>query len=440
MKQDLKSVLLQELNCCNNARHYYIAFSGGADSTALLMLFDSLKQNNNLQFSAIHVNHQLNENSLLWEEHCTDICKKHGIQLITEKVDAREYRGHGPEAYARKLRYAVFKKYIREGEILVTAHNEDDLVETILIQLLRGSGIEGVAGIPRFRKFSKGHVIRPLLSVKKKQLEEYLLNLNIPWITDTSNSDLTLDRNYLRVKVLPLLEQRWPALSRVFRRSAENFTDTVILVDEIAKSDLELVLLKGVDNRIDITLLDQLSLARQNNLLRYWLKQNDVSQLTRGLINRIHNEIIKAGNDRMPEIFVSGKKITRYRDTIFLVDYVAEQDDVEYQWDHQDSLDLGFSRLTARQVIGAGVADKYINNKTISVCFRKGGEKIRLPGREGRHSLKKLFQESGIPPWERTLLPLIYIDGKLAAVCGHWTSADFIANDNENGWVFNLKQ
>ena len=440
MKQDLQSDLLREFTDLKTDAIYHIAFSGGSDSTALLLLFKELQSRHNLAFDAIHVNHQLHSDAPEWENHCRNLCREFGIDLITKRVDASMYTGHGPEAYARKLRYEVFAGLMKQDEILVTAHTEDDLAETLLLQLLRGSGVEGVAAIPRFRQFATGYIYRPLLGINKNQLENYLRDIKVSWVFDSSNQDSNLDRNYLRAKVMPLLSERWPAITRVFRRSAENFSDTADLLVEIAEMDMDTVLDRD-SNCLDLEFLNKLSSARQNNLLRHWLKNNGVTQLSRKLISSIHNEVIAAELDRNPEVRVGNKVITRYRGRIYLIEdksQPATEKDY-YEWDSHQDLDLGFGRLNACMTSGDGIADKYIHNKKLMVCFRKEGERIRLRGRAGTRALKDLFQQAGIPPWERSRTPLIYIDNKLAAVAGHWTSADFIAEKSENGWVFKLE-
>ena len=197
----------------------YIAFSGGIDSSVLVDILGKNAFKLKLNITVIHVNHNISSNSLIWMKHCKEFCSKLGLDFISEEVNIIS-SGGGIESAARKARYKIFSKYLKNEEQILTAHHMNDVTETIFLRLLRGTGIDGLSGLEKSRKLGKGLLIRPFLEVSKKEIEEYAKENDINYIFDETNKDNEYDRNFLRNEIFPKLDARWNDFSsRVFKMS-----------------------------------------------------------------------------------------------------------------------------------------------------------------------------------------------------------------------------
>ena len=197
----------------------YIAFSGGIDSSVLVDILGKNASKLELNITVIHVNHNISSNSLTWMKHCKEFCSKLGLNFISEEVNIIS-SGGGIESAARKARYKIFSKYLKNEEQILTAHHMNDVTETIFLRLLRGTGIDGLSGLEKSRKLGKGLLIRPFLEVSKKEIEEYAKENDINYIFDETNKDNEYDRNFLRNEIFPKLDARWNDFSsRVFKMS-----------------------------------------------------------------------------------------------------------------------------------------------------------------------------------------------------------------------------
>ena len=197
----------------------YIAFSGGIDSSVLVDILGKNAFKLKLNITVIHVNHNISSNSLIWMKHCKEFCSKLGLDFISEEVNIIS-SGGGIESAARKARYKIFSKYLKNEEQILTAHHMNDVTETIFLRLLRGTGIDGLSGLKKSRKLGKGLLIRPFLEVSKKEIEEYAKENDINYIFDETNKDNEYDRNFLRNEIFPKLDARWNDFSsRVFKMS-----------------------------------------------------------------------------------------------------------------------------------------------------------------------------------------------------------------------------
>ena len=240
----------------------YIGFSGGADSTALLYLFADLRHSHSIQLEAIHVDHNLSPDNNTWESHCKKICNKLDIILHIKSVDV-EVDGDGLESAARKARYKAFSDILKEGEQLLLGHHANDVAETILIRMFRGTGIDGLEGPALTRSVGKGVLIRPLLDLTKTELLEYLKKNEISFIEDSSNFESNQDRNFIRNDVIPLIEERWKNISSRIQATSEIIRDrnksySFLLnksFNHLIKNEIPVQDLKKVDGEILIDIL-----------------------------------------------------------------------------------------------------------------------------------------------------------------------------------------
>ena len=419
---------------------YWLAFSGGLDSTVLLHALTQLGTALPAPLSVLHVDHGLSPHSASWSARCREQCAARGLSLHEVRV-AVERRQGGVEAAARAARYAVFAERLGAGETLLTAHHQDDQAETLLLQLLRGGGVRGLAAMPPQRPFAAGLLARPLLGFSREALQAYAEAEGLEWVEDPSNVDTALERNFLRHELLPLLERRRGGMRPLLARSAGHFAEAAGLLDELAAQDLAAVTAQGPGGAASLSLaaLQTLSVARQRNLLRYWLRTLGLPPPDSRNLQRILDELLPAAVDAEPLVSWPGAEVRRYRDGLYamppLPPLPEEWPPLRWGGEAVTLLPAGLGVLRMTRVAGHGVREALLAGE-VTIGWRCGGEVLSLPGRGGHHMLKKLYQEAAIPPWERGRRPLIYIDGQLAQVAGLWSDSRFSCEANEPGISF----
>lgn len=405
---------LARISCHELPARYWIGFSGGLDSTVLLYAMRQLRLRQ--EIIAVHVNHGLHLDANSWTAHCRQVCRDWNIRLEVIEVNARAAAGESPEAAARQARYAAFQNRVKPGDYLLTAQHEDDQAETLLLQLLRGGGPAGLAAMPPAIRFAGGWHGRPLLIVSRQALRAYAEAEGLKWIEDGSNTDPGFDRNYLRHKVLPVLQSRWPGYAKTLARAARHQAEAAALLAETAAADFAAVR-GGYPGTLSVSRLRMFSDIRQRNIVRHWLKQHAMDLPTQAVLEQII-AALSAAADRCPVICWGNTEARRYRDDLFFLRSTPEahHPNRTYTWPH-DTLSLPELGLTLnrRELESEGAI---LPAARLQVRFRRGGERITLPGRRHSHSLKKLLQERGVPPWLRDRLPLIYEGERLVAVLG----------------------
>jgi len=402
-----------------------VGFSGGLDSTVLLHLLADAGRG----LRALHVHHGLHADADAWERHCRQACEALGIPLTVARVQVTR-DGAGLEAAARDARHAAFADHLHDGETLVLAHHRDDQAETMLLRLLRSSGSGGLAAMRPRRAFGRGDVWRPLLDTPRADLLAYAQAKGLSWIDDPSNADDSLDRNFLRVRVMPLLAGRWPEAAASMARSAALLSEDARLLDEEAAKRLALV--QGVDPAtLAVDGLLALDRAWRHRVLRAWIAALALPPLPGAALVRIDGEMLAVRGDAEPEYHWAGCVLRRWRNLL-----PAEMAPAELppgwpaEWGGAsplllptgDRLAFVGADLAATSVAEAiGVAARSAPTiteppPTMIVRARRGGERITLPGRGNSHALKKVLQDLGVPAWERERLPLLFAaDGELLA-------------------------
>lgn len=414
--------LQQILTDLNADRRLVVAYSGGLDSHVLLHALAQLRSvKPKITIRAIHIDHGLNPNSRLWSKHCKKICRDLDIPLVIKKINAKKASnsGHSQEALARDLRYQALKKLLRKDENLLTAHHADDQAETILLQLFRGAGPKGLSAIPAVASLGTAILIRPLLSFSRKDLKAYAKKNKLVWVDDDSNFSCDIDRNYVRQKIMPVIKTRWKGVLKTLARSSKHCQEASVLLDDLAKFDI------GDESKphLAVEKLLSLSAARQRNALRYWLRSLHLSIPNTAKLKQIQTDVLLSRHDAAPLVAWEGVEIRRYENNIYAMTPIPKlPSNLKLPWRDTKKplkLPLGLGTLHFTDIDKNWIyAAKKRNAKhdKISIRFRKGGEKIRLPNRQGTHELKKLFQEYRIPPWQRNLIPLIYSGEELIAI------------------------
>ncbi|CAM4463138.1 MAG: tRNA(Ile)-lysidine synthase [Legionellaceae bacterium] len=437
----LKTLHEPFLKYLSNAKTVWIAFSGGLDSCVLLDLLIRMQSELNINLKAIHIHHGLSENADQWQQHCEKIALHYGIPLQTIGVNAKAKKGESPEAAARNARYQAFKKIIETDDVLLTAHHQDDQAETLLLQLLRGAGVKGLAAMPLFNSFGKGYHFRPLLSFTQDELCTYANQYTLTWVTDESNAEIRFNRNYLRHHSFPLLKVRWPALTKTLARTAEHCAEAAELMDSLAMMDIEQV--KGhLTNILIISKLKKLSKIRQKNVIRYWLTNCQLSTPNAKHMEQIFNTVLDCAKDANPKVCWSNVEIRRFRDLLYalLNNDINNTRNSPLTWNNQEEplvLPQGLGQLNCEFKQGVGIKKTYLENP-LTISFRQGGERFYPEGRQGSHPLKKCFQEWNIPSWQRDKIPLVYANNELIAVIGYGISEPYRAKGEEWGGIITL--
>jgi tRNA(Ile)-lysidine synthase len=379
-----------------------LGFSGGLDSTVLLHLLAADAAVRTRGLRAVHVDHGLQPTSADWAGHCAAVCAGLGIPFEQRHARIDRDAGLGPEAAARQARRAVFAELLQPGECLALAQHRDDQAETFLLRALRASGPDGLAAMRPWRAFGPGWLWRPLLQTPRAALRDYALAHGLRWVEDPSNADTALDRNFLRHRVLPLLRERWPQADAAFARAAALAAEAG---DLLAAEDrvLLLELREETGDGLSIAALRALPAARRSRLLRHWVAARSWPPLPAEGVARIERDLLGTtpDHDRTPAFAWHGVEIRRWRDGLHAVDtHRALPGDWRCEWDGRAPLALpNGDRLELRGADGFP--------SPLLAHPRRGGERILLPGREHRHSLKHVLQEADIPPWERARMPLL---------------------------------
>ena len=418
-----------------------VAFSGGLDSTVLLDMLRRLRPGS---VRAVHINHGLQAEAADWGRHCERIAHAMAVPCTVIRAQVETRPGESVEALARLARYGALAENLDSNETLVTAHHQEDQLETVLLALVRGSGVHGLAAMASSGTMLGMPLIRPLLDTRRAELEAYARAAGLEWVEDPSNLDTAFDRNFLRHQVLPVLQQRWPAAARGATRSARLSAAAMQLLDERAAEDLAG---RYLGCCLQVSALRVLGRERRANALRWFCRHLELAVPSESQCHEALASLLVDRDDAEPLAAWPGVRIRRYRGLLYLY---AEQADparlaslAPLVWAGAfDGSELlvcavrGRVRLVAAP--GPGLASDY-QAAAVELRFRSGGEKLRCrPGGPTRE-LKKLLQEMGVLPWMRSNIPLLYVDNQLAAVGSLWLNHDHPAVVNENGRVLDWR-
>jgi tRNA(Ile)-lysidine synthase len=418
-------------------QQYCVAFSGGLDSTVLLValagISDRLSPGG---LRAIHVHHGLHAQADAWVRACRARCEAHGVPLQVLHVEAAPGRGDSPEARAREARYGALRAALAPGESLLTAHHADDQLETVLIQLLRGAGVAGLAAMPPDAAFGDARHLRPLLSFTRAALRTWAEARGLSgWVEDPANADLRFSRNHLRSEVLPALRAHWPAAATAAARAARHCAEAAGLLDELAALDAATC---ADDETLDLTAMRSLSPARCRNLIRWQARRFGLPTPDESRLATLLEQLFHAAADARPEVRWPGVVALRYAHRLWLIPEDALQAPPgPLSWpDPREPLALGagLGTLSLERTTDGGLRSDALRQAPWQVVGRRGGERLRLPGRAGRRSLKKLLHAAGVPPWLRARIPLVEIGGTLAAVGDLWIDEAWWAPHGSEAW------
>jgi tRNA(Ile)-lysidine synthase len=410
-----------------------VAYSAGLDSTVLLTALARCSAPvASLPLRAVHVDHGLVPQSRQWARRCAEIAATLGVSCQLLEVDARAPRGVSPEAWARRVRRAAFAAVLTADECLLTAHHADDQLETVLLQLLRGGGPAGIAGMPRIAPLGRGWQARPMLDVTRTTLRRWAESEGLEWVEDPGNVDLRFDRNYLRHAVLPQLRARWPQAALTVGQSAVLTAEAVVLAELAAATDLAAV---REGRTLPMAALTSLSAPRQRAVLRAWIAGCGLPLPSARTLAALRRDLWRAAPDRVPCARWQNARVYRYRERLYADREAPPTSDMARRWPAGEVITLaGGERLELCPATGMGLGRARLP-PVLELRPRRGGELFRpAPGAHTR-PLRKWLQEHGVLPWLRDRVPLVYAGETLIAVGDLGYGAEAAARDGEEAWV-----
>lgn len=410
-----------------------IAYSGGLDSTVLLHTFQQLQHQIPFRLKAMHVHHGLSEHADDWADFCDKTCANFGVSIDVLKVHIDPRSGLGVEATARQARYeALFSAPV---DFVCLGHHQDDQAETLLLQLARGAGVKGLAGMAQVDM--ERRLLRPLLDISRADLISYARQHELQWIDDESNQDVQLDRNFIRHVVIPTFQTRYKSVTKTLARSAMHMADASAMLDELAELDAVLAInAEQPYGRLNLTALNSLSLVRQANLVRWWLASNQIHMPSAALCQQILQQLHCERSDAAVKVKVDNKLyMMRYKKSAYLVPEYEKLPVMNLLWQGEECIILpNSSRLLFTKSIGKGFAYQRGGcDIKLRIKNREGGEYFKPELTRPRRSLKHLMQTSDIPPWQREQLPLIFMDEVLVIIPNIGVDAHLKAASHEMG-------
>jgi len=402
-----------------------VAFSGGLDSTVLLHA--TIKAHGKKNVHAFHVHHGIQKEADQWQAHCKAVAKKLGCHFDTRNVKLNKQSNI--ESQARNLRYDALTQMCEAHKIqdLLLAHHLDDQAETVLIQLMRGAGLPGLSAMPQVKSNELIHLWRPFLNMRRKDLEIYAKEHQLTWIEDPSNQDESYRRNAIRKSILPSLEKHQKGAIENLARSAKHLGEAQGLLNQLADIDLGLIETKEGLSKTNLIRLYKTSQARATNALRRWLSKNNLAYPSEERLTAWWSELTQARLDAKLQWDHDQCVIRLWRGHLSITQDMNTQAKGKEREKEKTEGEWTFKKVPANSKKPGIAKDRFEKAKQkglVNTMAREGGEKFKVDLKRPRKSLKNLYQEAAIPPWQRDV-PLLYIGEELVAVAGIGISADW---------------
>ena len=438
--QSLESRFAQALDGLRIAGPLAIACSGGLDSMVLLHLSSNYARTHRVALHVLHVHHGLSSHADAWLDHVAAASATIGARFDARRVDVKN-AGTGTEAAARKLRYAALGAMCgaHGARLMLTAHHLDDQAETVLLQLLRGSGTAGLSGMdaanaaPDLLGNPELVMARPLLQHSRAELEEYAAANGIAWVDDESNADPRFARNALRHQVMPALALAFPGFQQRFARSAAHAQSAQRLLTELAEQDLRA---SQADEALDVAILRTMSLDRVTNLLRHWFYVRGLAMPSTAWLAELVTQLLEARPDAQLLVTHPECHVRRHRERLYItpklpqlagmrdpddegVEGIAVKEGQRLTWSGEARLEFpDYGGVLHFDAADAGLDAAWLRGQSLQIDFRKGGERLKLASNRPTRSLKAHYQSSDVPAWERPRLPVVWCGKQLLFAAG----------------------
>ncbi len=364
---------------------------------------------------AIYVNHQLQAVSDDWAVFIDQQCKLLNIPCVIQKVNVAE---GNVENQARTSRYQAYQQHIQAHEVLVLAHHQQDQAETVLLRLFSGAGVQGLSAMKQIDQRDHLTLWRPLLDVSREQICQWVQQAHIPYVDDPTNLDTHYDRAWCRHELWHILQSRFPKMQQAVSRTSYLMQDADEILNEVLAQDLATC---GNEQNIQIDALNQLSKARQRQLLSSWMRGESSYRPAFEMVQRLMDEVIESKKDAQSALHWNGFYYVRFQRVLYRLDkatYLADQYDLKSNQQIQFSLNQSVKIESGNFQIESAAMGLNIAllNQQLTLTLRQGGEKIHLYGRVGAWQLKKAIQEAQIFPWTRHTIQILSIDNVMLGV------------------------
>ncbi len=413
-----------------------VALSGGRDSIVLLDALAALAPDMGFALSALHVHHGLSANADAWVAFCGKECAKRGVPLAVHRAEIRRAAGESLEARARAARYAALAAV--DADIVALAHHADDQAETLLLQLLRGAGPEGLAAMPAHRPMRKGPaLLRPFLALPRATIDAYATARRLAWVDDESNANTGVKRNFIRHDVAPRLAAAFPGYPVTLVRAAAHQAEAARLIDELAQLDAQGAVMDDPVAGATLERAVLIALAtraphRARNLLRWFLRRHELDAPSSSRLAAMLDQLARAAPDAGVRLAHSGVEIGFHRGRIVV--HAPSVASIAVTWAGEARLALPHGTLEFASCTGPKANCARLHGAIVTVRTRAGGERIRLADDRPRRALKSVLQDAGMPVWQRESLPLVFCGDALAVVPGIGVDTTFRAGAGTPGY------
>jgi len=423
---DLYHHFLAQLQPLLNAQQscFSVALSGGVDSVVLLHLIkQAQQQHSELKIEAVYVNHGLSKYADEWQGFCQSLCEELDVAFKAVHVEIYERSRTSLEAQAREARYQALDENCISGSVILLGQHLNDQLETFLLRLKRGSGLQGLASMPQTRLLASGRVcFRPLINITREQIEQFASEFAITHITDDSNVDERFDRNFLRHQVLPILTERFQGFEKSVARSIRLLQKQQSLLDEYTQNDLTHC--QNKQGGLSCEAIAGFSKPRQANLVRAWLNQFTHQLPSENQLQQIIEQGLTAKADAQLKICLQSGDVRRHQQHWYFVKEQAIPEAMDIALQNIELID-------GRKLIvkaGKGIR-KPKPDEQVRVEFNKPQARIKPLHKPGSNTLKHWFKDAKVAPWLRAQTPLIFYNDQLVQVVGYFISEQHSVED-----------
>lgn len=382
-----------------------IGFSGGMDSLVLLHALAQVRVNTPIELLAVHVHHGISPHADDWAAFCQSVCAALNVACTVARVTVAHASGKGVECVAREARYEAFAA--APGDILCLAHHQNDRAETFLLNLFRGASINGLAGVPDARRLGKKYVLRPFINLPRATLHSWAINRRLRWVEDDSNQNLIFRRNFVRHRVLPVIEEAFPGAVGVLARTSAHMAEQAGLLDRLAEQDAATC--RDSAGLLSVARLQKLPEPVVRNILRRALQRSGIQIPAARRLEAFVTQLMTVTADTECFVRMGAAGVHLWRDRVW-VDQAMEQVCPEPYMVQAGSENWPDGLLTIHRAFPEAT-----ELSELSVAPVGQGQRFQPQGR-CRDRVSELLRAQGVPPWVRPRLPALWLDGALVWV------------------------